>query len=187
MRLRRHYQLHISLLNNIYSTIGLQFYWLNKVFWHQDLKLIWVATVVCTYVHRKSNEKINESWRTRVRSTGRATFFAEKRMTILSFVLSRSELGCQIFPGTIYPNREKIYQMTTKLPIRHKIYQICSRNYGHKIYQHFPFQGPPKHIQFGIFGIKINYLAILVQSQTLRCGRNSTPWHQSIKLQTIDG
>jgi hypothetical protein len=33
---------------------------------------------------------------------------------------------------------------------------------GHKIYQHFPFQGPPKFTKIGIFGLKINHLATLV-------------------------
>jgi hypothetical protein len=32
-------------------------------------------------------------------------------------------------------------------------------------YQHFPFQGPPKYTQFGIFGLKLNHLATLVPSQ----------------------
>jgi hypothetical protein len=27
------------------------------------------------------------------------------------------------------------------------------------MYQHFPFQGSPKYIQIGIFGLKINHLA----------------------------
>jgi hypothetical protein len=33
---------------------------------------------------------------------------------------------------------------------------------GRKIYQHFPFQGPPKHTQIGIFGLKINHMATLM-------------------------
>jgi hypothetical protein len=35
---------------------------------------------------------------------------------------------------------------------------------GHKIHQHFPFQGLPKHFpkQIGIFGTKIYHLAILL-------------------------
>jgi hypothetical protein len=32
---------------------------------------------------------------------------------------------------------------------------------GHKIYQKFPFQGPLKFTQIGIFGLKINHLATL--------------------------
>jgi hypothetical protein len=35
---------------------------------------------------------------------------------------------------------------------------------GHKIYQHFPSQGPPNLTQIGIFGLKINHLATLVGS-----------------------
>jgi hypothetical protein len=33
---------------------------------------------------------------------------------------------------------------------------------GHKIYQHVPFQGPPKFTQIGIFGMKTNHLATLI-------------------------
>jgi hypothetical protein len=33
---------------------------------------------------------------------------------------------------------------------------------GHIIYQHFPFQGPPKFTQIAIFGLKTNHLATLV-------------------------
>jgi hypothetical protein len=32
---------------------------------------------------------------------------------------------------------------------------------GNKIYQYFPFQGPPKIPQRGIFGLKIYHLATL--------------------------
>jgi hypothetical protein len=48
------------------------------------------------------------------------------------------------------PKRGKIYQIVTELPN------------GHKIYQLFPVQGPPKFTQIGIFGMKINHLATLV-------------------------
>jgi hypothetical protein len=33
------------------------------------------------------------------------------------------------------------------------------------MYKHFPFQGPPKFTQIGIFGLKINPLATLTQLQ----------------------
>jgi hypothetical protein len=33
---------------------------------------------------------------------------------------------------------------------------------GHKIYQHFPIEGPPKFTQIGILGLKINHLATLL-------------------------
>jgi hypothetical protein len=33
---------------------------------------------------------------------------------------------------------------------------------GHKIYKHFPIEGPPKFSQSGIFGLKTNHLATLV-------------------------
>jgi hypothetical protein len=59
----------------------------------------------------------------------------------------------------------KMYQKTTKY-----IYQMAikyfqwpqNRPNGHKIYQHFPLQYPPKFTQIGIFGLKTNHLASLV-------------------------
>jgi hypothetical protein len=58
----------------------------------------------------------------------------------------------------------KVYQMTTNytkrlciIPDGHKLYQTAV-----KVYQHFPFQGPPKYTQLGIFGPKINHLAPLL-------------------------
>jgi hypothetical protein len=36
---------------------------------------------------------------------------------------------------------------------------------GHRTYQHFPWQDPPKFTQVGIFGLKINHLATLLPSQ----------------------
>jgi hypothetical protein len=36
----------------------------------------------------------------------------------------------------------------------------------HKIFQYFPFQGPPKYTQIGIFGTKINYLATLARTHS---------------------
>jgi hypothetical protein len=60
--------------------------------------------------------------------------------------------GCQSFLDSIYQNGEKLYQMTTKLPIDNKIYQMAEINSkwpkyipnDHKIDQHYLFQGPPK-------------------------------------------
>jgi hypothetical protein len=37
---------------------------------------------------------------------------------------------------------------------------------GHKIYQYFPFEGPPKFTQIAIFGLKINNLTTLVKNTT---------------------
>jgi hypothetical protein len=36
------------------------------------------------------------------------------------------------------------------------------------MYQHFPFQGPPKFTQIGIFGLKTNHLATLLGSSAER-------------------
>jgi hypothetical protein len=33
---------------------------------------------------------------------------------------------------------------------------------GHKIYQYYPLQDPPKFTQIGIFGLKENHLATLL-------------------------
>jgi hypothetical protein len=55
------------------------------------------------------------------------------------------------------------------IPNDHKMYQIAIQynkwlqyipNFR-KIFQHFPFQGPPKHTQIGIFGLKMYTLATL--------------------------
>jgi hypothetical protein len=53
----------------------------------------------------------------------------------------------------------KIYQVTIK-------YTEWTQNIpnGHKIYQHLPFQDPPKFTQFGIFGLKIYHLAALAET-----------------------
>jgi hypothetical protein len=64
--------------------------------------------------------------------------------------------GCQILLDQIYQNGENIYKITTTLPN------------GHKIYQHFPFQGPPKFTQSGIWGFKIYHLATLDACRSAR-------------------
>jgi hypothetical protein len=38
-----------------------------------------------------------------------------------------------------------------------------NRPNGHKLNQHFPLQDPPKFTQIGIFGLRTNHLASLVQ------------------------
>jgi hypothetical protein len=56
--------------------------------------------------------------------------------------------------GENIPNDHKIFQMAIKyfhLPL--------NRPNGHKIYQDFPLQDPPKFIQIGILGLKTNHLA----------------------------
>jgi hypothetical protein len=51
-----------------------------------------------------------------------------------------------------------IYQMAIN------IYQMAGKySKWPKIYQHFPFQGPPKYTQIGILGMKIYHLATLFQ------------------------
>jgi hypothetical protein len=64
--------------------------------------------------------------------------------------------GCQIYLDTIYQIREKY----TKFPLNYQVSIKCTKwpeniSNGQRIYQPFPFQGPPKFIQIGIFGLKI--------------------------------
>jgi hypothetical protein len=60
------------------------------------------------------------------------------------------------------------YQNGKNLPNDHKLYPtainytkwpLISHPNGHKKYQHFHYQGPPKFTQIRIFGLKINHLA----------------------------
>jgi hypothetical protein len=78
------------------------------------------------------------------------------------FQHAQSEQGCQICLGPNIPKREKINKRTTNSTKRLK--NIPN---GRKINQHFPFNGPPKHTQIGIFGLKINHLATLNQSAAI--------------------
>jgi hypothetical protein len=60
--------------------------------------------------------------------------------------------------GKYIPNDHRIERMASK-------YTEWPQNIpnGHKMYQHFPLQDPPKYTKIGIFGLKIYYLANLVQ------------------------
>jgi hypothetical protein len=77
---------------------------------------------------------------------------------IVEFHLNRPQHVCQIFRR----NKSKrgnihMYQIATTLPNDHKIYQmavIYLFQKGHRIYKPFPFHGPPKIAQIGIFGLK---------------------------------
>jgi hypothetical protein len=59
--------------------------------------------------------------------------------------------------GKIYQNSNKMYQMA----IRYTKWLSNIPN-DHKIYQQFPFQGPPKYTQIWIFGLKTYHLATLL-------------------------
>jgi hypothetical protein len=78
----------------------------------------------------------------------------------------QQDQGCQIFLETIYQNSGKCtrlalnYQMT----IKYTKWPLYIAN-SHKIYQPFPFQGPPKWTQIGIFGLKKYHLATLNRTQ----------------------
>jgi hypothetical protein len=54
----------------------------------------------------------------------------------------------------------------TKRPQKYTKWPLNIEN-GDKIYKHFPFQDPPKYIQIGIFGTKINHLATLTALSTV--------------------
>jgi hypothetical protein len=55
------------------------------------------------------------------------------------------------------PNDHKLHT-----PNFHKLYKrAITITKDHKIYQHFPFQGPPKFAQIWIFGLKKKHLATL--------------------------
>jgi hypothetical protein len=64
-------------------------------------------------------------------------------------------------------------QIGKNVPNDHKLYQTAitfskwplNIPHGHKIYQHFPFQCSPKFTQIGIFGLKLNHLATLLQER----------------------
>jgi hypothetical protein len=62
----------------------------------------------------------------------------------------------------IYQNREKYTKLSLnyQMAIKYTKWAKSIPN-GHKRYQHFPVQGPPKFAQIGIFGLKINHLATL--------------------------
>jgi hypothetical protein len=68
--------------------------------------------------------------------------------------------GCQIFLGPNIPKRGKVYQMGTNYvctPNGNTYYTKWSIMYIpniRKIYQRFPFQGPPKYTQIGILVTK---------------------------------
>jgi hypothetical protein len=59
-----------------------------------------------------------------------------------------------------------MYQINAKLPNCHKIYQIAVIYIPneHKMYQHFPFQGPLKFTQIRFFDFKIYHLETLLKS-----------------------
>jgi hypothetical protein len=79
--------------------------------------------------------------------------------------------------GKTIPNKHKLNQMDIHYP---KWTYICTKwtyiTYtkwhenipnGHKIYQHFPFQGPPKFTQIRILGLRIKHLATLLIRKTV--------------------
>jgi hypothetical protein len=72
----------------------------------------------------------------------------------------------KIFQMTIKCSKShKIQQMTTEIPKSHKIYQMTAKyvfQNGHKICQHFLFQGLPLNTQIGTFGMGLYPLATLL-------------------------
>jgi hypothetical protein len=64
--------------------------------------------------------------------------------------------GLPDFSLSKHTNQEKMYQMTTTFTKRPQ-----NTPNSRKIYQHFPYKGPPKYTQIGIFGTKTNHLATM--------------------------
>jgi hypothetical protein len=58
------------------------------------------------------------------------------------------------FSGHNLPKREKIYQIVPKLPIGHK--KVPNGLKDSTLARNFPFQGPQKYAQNGIFGTKVS-------------------------------
>jgi hypothetical protein len=71
--------------------------------------------------------------------------------------------GCQIFLEHNIPKWVNIYQIATKVPNGHKMYQMAFiySTWPYK-FQPFPCQGPPKFTQIVFFGLKIYHLATLM-------------------------
>jgi hypothetical protein len=65
------------------------------------------------------------------------------KLQMSNFIQPRSKSGLPDFSGVKYTN-------------------------GHKIYQYFPFQGPPKHTQKRIFGKQTYHLATLEQMPVVK-------------------
>jgi hypothetical protein len=70
------------------------------------------------------------------------------------------------FSKVQYTKTGKIYQLNTNYSNGHKIYHMAVKyskwSSNTYTYLRFPFQGPPKYIQIGIFGRKLNHLATLI-------------------------
>jgi hypothetical protein len=56
------------------------------------------------------------------------------------------------------PKRGEIYQITTKLPNCHKIYQMAVK---YSEWPNYKFLDTPKYTKIGIYGLKRNHLATL--------------------------
>jgi hypothetical protein len=81
-----------------------------------------------------------------LRLQSRLFFFSAK-------LSSQSHQGCQIFLCETFENIPNVYKIY--LCIVHKIYKMTVRiPNGYKIYQRFPFQGLPKYLGLGTFGLK---------------------------------
>jgi hypothetical protein len=84
------------------------------------------------------------------------TLFCRWKMVSAVVKIGSLKQGCQIFLGTTYQKRVKIYPNDLKIDVhtnRHQIYQTAW--ILHKICNHFQFKGPLKYTQIGSFGIQI--------------------------------
>jgi hypothetical protein len=85
-------------------------------------------------------------------------------------VASLYDQGCQIFLDTKYQTGENIpnnNQNITKCPFK---MQKCPKKFrlASKYINLFPYQGPPKFTQIGIFGLKTYHLATLFTTVSSR-------------------
>jgi hypothetical protein len=78
--------------------------------------------------------------------------------------------------GKNVPKRGEIYQMS----IKYAKWPENWPNGSHKIYQHLPSQDPPKFTQIGIFGLKINHLATLIEGRALFPGKEERQFGDSL-------
>jgi hypothetical protein len=112
--------------------------------------------------------------------------FGNRKLAAGDEISSSWKTGLPDFSWHNIPKRGKIYQISTTLPNGPKYTKwpqnICTKwslniPNDHKLYQHFPFLGPPKFTQIGILGLKTNHLATL-----LRLGSKSTYLWQKLHV-----
>jgi hypothetical protein len=90
------------------------------------------------------------------------------------------KIGVKNLDPSRYVNNNNIFHKTatkfTKCPLNiSNGCKIC-RPIGHKIYQQFPLQDPPKFTQIGIFGLKTNHPATQVDATSQAAAKSKPKW-----------